>query len=223
MVMTHVIEGQKRYVSWCFCQQCWINCEKFATLLHYYMFNYLGGVCHVIMSHLEKNCSFFFWKHGLKIDALIESWFFFLKLFENDICTRNVFNTCLHNNIMQRFVLDITTNTIFYQLVNHDFKNIFLEWPFMLCHVLINSFNPLVIRTLFFLHFWLLITWMHLKISIMGISYEFKRVLLIISNLFANQLLQLVSQRWMSWCEIVLSFNTHCDTHSTSIVVSFFG
>ncbi len=65
---------------------------------------------------------------------------------------RNVFNTYSHNNIMRHFFFDITTNTIFYQLVNHDFKNIFLEWSFMLCHVLINEFNPLVIRTFFF--FW---------------------------------------------------------------------
>jgi hypothetical protein len=77
-------------------------------------------------SFRKKLFLFFFetWFENRCIDRIL---IFFKKLFENDICTRNVFNTCLHNNIMQHFVLDITTNTIFYQLVNHDFKNIFLE------------------------------------------------------------------------------------------------
>jgi hypothetical protein len=92
----------------------------------------------------------------------------------------------------------------------------------MLCHVLIIQFNSLIIRTLFFLHFWLLITWMHLKILLWEYLMNSRDVLLMASNLFANWLLQLVSQRWMSWWEIVLSFNTHCNTHFTSIVVSFF-
>jgi hypothetical protein len=84
--------------------------------------------------------------------VIYETWFEnghiarILNLFENDICMRNVFDTLLHNNIMQHFYCDITTNTIFYQLVNHDLKFYFFEWSFMLCHVLINKFNPLIIR-----------------------------------------------------------------------------